>query len=153
MYLFLISVSIIDLYLKWMSIEVNEVYKIVNKKLWEELISYFPLIRHEPHRKRREQFLVAAGKCLPSRCLATIGGYTDRPTDSPLIRHGPHRKRCVQQFFYCCMCIRCRGNVFTEPLPSKIYIQTPRLIGGIYKACRSDGLRCHDMTHTRFHKV
>jgi hypothetical protein len=36
----------------------------------------------------------------------------------PLIRHGPHRKQLVQQFFYCCMCIRCRGNVFTEPLPS-----------------------------------
>jgi hypothetical protein len=46
----------------------------------------------------------------------TIGGYTDRPTDSPLITHGPHRKWCVQQFFYCC--IRCRGSVFTEPLPS-----------------------------------
>jgi hypothetical protein len=44
----------------------------------------------------------------------------------PLIRHGPHRRRHVQQCF-CCMCIRCRGNVFTEPLPnndSKIQIQT-----------------------------
>jgi hypothetical protein len=28
------------------------------------------------------------------------------------------RKRRTQQFFYCCMCIRCRGNGFTEPLPS-----------------------------------
>jgi hypothetical protein len=35
------------------------------------------------------------------------------------IRHGPHWKRRVQQFFYCCMCIRYRGNVSTEPLPSK----------------------------------
>jgi hypothetical protein len=35
-----------------------------------------------------------------------------------LIGHGPHRKHRVQQFFYCCVCIRCRGNVFTEPLPS-----------------------------------
>jgi hypothetical protein len=35
-----------------------------------------------------------------------------------LIRHGPHRKRRVSQFFYCCVYIRCCGNVFTEPLPS-----------------------------------
>jgi hypothetical protein len=33
-----------------------------------------------------------------------------------LMRRGPHRKHCVQQFFYCCVCIRYRGNVFTEPL-------------------------------------
>jgi hypothetical protein len=24
-----------------------------NKKFWEELIAYFPLIRHGPHRKRK----------------------------------------------------------------------------------------------------
>jgi hypothetical protein len=36
----------------------------------------------------------------------------------PLIRHGPHWKRRVQQFFSCCVCIRYRGNVSTEPLPS-----------------------------------
>jgi hypothetical protein len=35
-----------------------------------------------------------------------------------LIRHGQHRKHRVQQFIYCCVCIRCRGKVFTEPLPS-----------------------------------
>jgi hypothetical protein len=35
-----------------------------------------------------------------------------------LIRHGPQRKHRVQQFFYCCMCILYRGNLFTEPLPS-----------------------------------
>jgi hypothetical protein len=34
-----------------------------------------------------------------------------------LIWHGPHWKRCVQQFFYC-VCIRYRGNISTEPLPS-----------------------------------
>jgi hypothetical protein len=56
------------------------------KKFWKELITYFPLIRHEPH-----------------------------------------TKRCTKQFFYCCICIRCRGNVFSEPLPSNdrgIHIQT-----------------------------
>jgi hypothetical protein len=35
-----------------------------------------------------------------------------------LKRHGPHWKRRVQQFFYRCLCIRYRGNVSTEPLPS-----------------------------------
>jgi hypothetical protein len=44
-----------------------------NKKFWEEIIAYFPFIRH-----------------------------------------GPHTKRRVQQFFYCCVCIRCRDNVFTR---------------------------------------
>jgi hypothetical protein len=33
-----------------------------------------------------------------------------------LIRYGPHWKRRVQKFFYCCACIRYRGNVSTEPL-------------------------------------
>jgi hypothetical protein len=36
----------------------------------------------------------------------------------PCIRHGQHTKRRIQQFFYCCVCIRCCANVFTEPLPS-----------------------------------
>jgi hypothetical protein len=56
-----------------------------------------------------------------------------------LIRHGPHTKRCVQQFFYFCLCIRSRGNVFTEPLPSNdrgIHIQAHRLMGGIYEVRR-----------------
>jgi hypothetical protein len=25
----------------------------------------------------------------------------------------------IQQLLYCCVCIRCRGNVFTEPLSRK----------------------------------
>jgi hypothetical protein len=67
----------------------------IYKKIWEELIAYFPLIRY-----------------------------------------GQHRKRCVEQFFYCCVCIRCHDNVFTETLPSMdkaIHIQTPKLVEGIYE--------------------
>jgi hypothetical protein len=46
-----------------------------NRKFWEELIAYFPLIRHGPHRKQFLQlFFVAAGTCLLSYCLATIWG-------------------------------------------------------------------------------
>jgi hypothetical protein len=32
--------------------------------------------------------------------------------------HGPKREHRSQQFLYCCLRIRCRGNLFTEPLPS-----------------------------------
>jgi hypothetical protein len=53
------------------------------KKFWEELISYFPLIRHAQHIKRRVNVstvlcvFVATGTCIPSCCLATMGGgYT-----------------------------------------------------------------------------
>jgi hypothetical protein len=37
-----------------------------------------------------------------------------------LIRHGPHRKHRVKHFFCCCVCVCCRGNVFTEPLNSNV---------------------------------
>jgi hypothetical protein len=46
----------------------------MNKKFWEELLSYIPLLRHEPHRKRRlQQFFVGVGTSLPG-CLTTKGG-------------------------------------------------------------------------------
>jgi hypothetical protein len=72
----------------------------------------------------------------------------------PLIQHGPHRKRRVQQFFYCCLCIHCHGNIFTEPLFKKIkgYTKDTQLMGGIQEVRRWDGLRCHDI-HNNFHKI
>jgi hypothetical protein len=36
----------------------------------------------------------------------------------PLMRNRPHRKRFIQNCFYCCVCSRCRSNVFTEQLRS-----------------------------------
>jgi hypothetical protein len=78
----------------------------INKKFWEELTAYCPLIRHGPHRKRRlQQFFVAAGASSPSCYLATTGGYTDPLT------HASNNS-------YIVACIRCRGNVFTKMLPS-----------------------------------
>jgi hypothetical protein len=68
--------------------------------------------------------------------------------------HVPHKKRNVQQLFYCCVCIRCSGNVLREPLPSNdggIHFLIHRLIGGIYIVRCWDGLRRHDI-HTKFHK-
>jgi hypothetical protein len=48
--------------------------KLINKhkKFWEELIAYFPLIRHGPHRKRT-RCLAVIRELLPSRWVATIG--------------------------------------------------------------------------------
>jgi hypothetical protein len=69
----------------------EDMFTFQKEKLREELIAYFLLIRHGPHRKRRSrQFFVAAGTSLPSCYLAIIGGYTNRPTDTR-----------VQQLFYC----------------------------------------------------
>jgi hypothetical protein len=57
----------------------------------------------------------------------------------PLIRHGPHRKRRVQQFFYCCVCIRGRDEVFIEGLPSNECCLTV-IAGGIHtQAHRQQG--------------
>jgi hypothetical protein len=58
-----------------------------------------------------------------------------------LIRHGPRWKRRVQQFFYRCMCIRYRGNVYAEPLPSNgrvIFIEPmPSNDRGIHRQTRT----------------
>jgi hypothetical protein len=60
----------------------------LNKLFWEELIAYFPLIRHVPYRKRLVQQLfycyivfVVVVTFLPSSCLTTIVGHTYRHTD------------------------------------------------------------------------
>jgi hypothetical protein len=45
-----------------------------------------------------------------------VPGRTNRLLS--LIRHWPQWPRRVQQFLYCCVCIRYRGNVSTERLPS-----------------------------------
>jgi hypothetical protein len=46
-----------------------------DKKFLEEIIAYFRLIRHGPHRKRLlRKFFVAAGMFLPNRCLVTKRG-------------------------------------------------------------------------------
>jgi hypothetical protein len=59
-------------------------------KIWwriQIVITYFPLIQHGPHRKRRhQQLFVATGTSSPSYYLETIKGYTDTR---------------VQIFFYC----------------------------------------------------
>jgi hypothetical protein len=69
-------------------VENNNIKQNINRKFWEELIAYFPVIRHGPHRKRRVQLFfysacvfVAAVTFSPSRCLVTIGKYTYRHTD------------------------------------------------------------------------
>jgi hypothetical protein len=74
------------------------------------------LIRHGPHRRRRlQQFFVAAGTCLPSLCLAMIGGYRQNYGlffVMTWIAQKTTRPSIIVS------CIRYRENVFTEPLPS-----------------------------------
>jgi hypothetical protein len=76
-----------------------------NKKLWEELIAYFPFIRHGSHRKQCLQQFFVAGTSLPSYYLETIWGYT-----------GPQTHMPNNSSIFACICFR--RNVFTEPLPS-----------------------------------
>jgi hypothetical protein len=108
---------------------------IINKKFWTELITYFPLIRHGPHWKRGLQFFVAAGTSLPSCYLVTIGGYTDRPTDTrpqifPFLRVFVAAGTGLPS-----RCLAAKGRIhFTESLPSndRIPIHTHSLSGGIF---------------------
>jgi hypothetical protein len=51
------------------------------------------------------------------RVRRTIGGYTDKPTDSSLI-DTDHIENDASNSYSTVACIRCHGNVFTEPLPS-----------------------------------
>jgi hypothetical protein len=61
--------------------------------------------------------------------LASVGWMYSIPPS----RRGPHRKHHVQHFFYCCVCIRYGGNVFTDPLPSndRWHTQTYRQFGNV----------------------
>jgi hypothetical protein len=57
-----------------------------------------------------------------------------------MIRHGQYRKHRVQQFLYCCVCICCRRNVSTEPLPSNgrlFWLRYSNLLGGGHIDTRS----------------
>jgi hypothetical protein len=52
---------------------------VLKKRFSEEIITYFPLIRHWPHRKRRiEKFFAAVGTSLPRCNLSMIRGCTDK---------------------------------------------------------------------------
>jgi hypothetical protein len=77
------------------------------------------LIRHGPHWNRRVQQFLYCCVCirsvtfLPSRCLATIGGYTDTHTDSNVISYACCIFSLVSYFekygrlmrLRCCLCL------------------------------------------------
>jgi hypothetical protein len=89
-----------------------------NKTFWEELIVYFRLMLHWLHGKRRvQQISFSAVTCLLSHFLATIKEYTRRPTDS-LILYELCRNVQVSNNSSIVACVRCHGNVYTEPLRS-----------------------------------
>jgi hypothetical protein len=57
---------------------------------------------------------------------------------------------CIDFSSYIVAYVHCRGNVFTERLPSNVRIRRHRLMGGIYEVRRSDGLRCHEFHEDYF---
>jgi hypothetical protein len=130
--------SINSLYIQNNLVTLGPVWK-SNDKFWEEIIAYFPLIRHGPHRKRLlQQFFVAAGTYLPSCYLEAIGRYTDpqttRPTILLLLRVFIAAGTCLLS-----RCLATKGGIhFTEPLPSNDsrVIHRHTLMAGIYEVRR-----------------
>jgi hypothetical protein len=63
-------------------------YHYRNKSFWEGLFTYFPLIRHGLHRKRRLQQFFNCGLCI--RCLSNVfteqlpSKYRETHTDTKL---------------------------------------------------------------------
>jgi hypothetical protein len=77
-------------------------------------------VTRTPQKMTRQTILLCSGNVFTEPSASKIKRYIGRTADSLFMRHGPHRKRRVRQFFYFCVCIRCRGNVFfTQPLPSE----------------------------------
>jgi hypothetical protein len=74
---------------------------------------------------------------------SSTGHSTTKPKLSSFITnlHGPNRKHRFQQYLYCCLRIRCSGNVFTEPLPSN-----ERLLWLHYSGLQAS---CHNMMGTQ----
>jgi hypothetical protein len=74
-----VRLVLIDLRINYNTSEFS-VSELKNEKFWEKLMAYFLLIRRGPHSKRHiQKFFLAAGTCLPSRCIATV---KDAQTDS-----------------------------------------------------------------------
>jgi hypothetical protein len=99
-----------------------------NKKFLEELIAYFPWYDtdHNEIDASNNSSIVAClfvtrVTLLPSRCLATIGGFL------------PSRCQAMIGEFLPSCCVATMGG---------IHIQAHRLTGGIYEVRRWDGLRC-----------
>jgi hypothetical protein len=65
---------------------------------------------------RRESYFMS-GRLPPISSSGRQASCGSQIAYFPFIRHRPHRKRRVKQFLYFRLCIRCRGNIFTEPLP------------------------------------
>jgi hypothetical protein len=103
------------------------------KKFWEKLFACFPLIRHEPHRKRLlQQFFVGAETFY---WVDIWQRYGDTQTDTQT--QASNNYSC---FTSCCLT--------TIPVKDT---ETNGMMGGVCEVCRWDGLRCHDI-HTKFHK-
>jgi hypothetical protein len=129
---------------------------ILKEEFSYKLIAYFPFIRHGPHRKRcLHQFLVTAGMCLQSRCLAP----NIQTCQQSLLLYDMDRKENEASTILLLLRVFVATRTF---LPTRclatieaIYMHIDWLGGGeIFEVRRWDGLRCQDTVyvHTKFHK-
>jgi hypothetical protein len=100
-------ITVYILHLRAIEINANNIY-------WR------PCIQNASRSTRCSSGIQSLSMPIPEWPLAKIKqeflGRTNRLLS--LRRHGPHWNRRVQQFFYCSVCIRYRGSVSTELLPS-----------------------------------
>jgi hypothetical protein len=134
----------------------KQFYQHLNKKFWEELIAQFPLIQHGSHRNGRvQQFFFSEGKCLSSRCLATIRGGTQTEPYTLLWYNLDRIENDVSNNSSTVVCILCSGNVFTEPLPSNDMRATHTdrdWCEGFMKYAAEMDSDAMILVHTKFHK-
>jgi hypothetical protein len=144
-----------------------------NKKFWEELNAYFPLIQHGPHRKQHvQQFFYVEFEVVTATVMKSTIIWDITPYSPPKVSRdfgGTHRlhlrgrisrARCLLLPWYfarligprrwrrcrltfnglngvisqeivlfnsiAALCIRCRGNMFTKPLPSSVSVDKHR---------------------------
>jgi hypothetical protein len=100
--------------------------------VWEELIVYFPLTLHRPPKEQPlQQFFVAVGTYLPSRCLAKIGGYTDPRLSFDKTR--TVQKTTLPTIFLFLRVFFAAGTCLQDRCLETIHIQTHRLMGEVYE--------------------
>jgi hypothetical protein len=117
----------------------------LNNKFWEELIAYFPLTRTDRIENDESNNSSFSLRLPPAFTLVSYSAYSSNLKMEAIYSSATsvdfqRTTRCyipedsTHQFFYCWVCICCRGNFFTETLPSND--RGIHADGMIYKVCR-----------------
>jgi hypothetical protein len=90
----------------------KKIIKIILTKFWQQLTIYCPSTWHGPHRKwHLQQFFIVTGMCLPSRCLAATGRFTETQRLS-LDRTQIAQRTNRPKFFYSSMYLLLQEHVY-----------------------------------------